>query len=84
MGVDVGSILLTEVVSEEDGQYVSYCPELGTASCGSTIDEAFSNLAEAIGVHLNALEEVGARVRVFSERSISIIPTDAAMWPMTY
>jgi predicted RNase H-like HicB family nuclease len=52
------AILLTQVVTEEDGQYVSHCPELGTVSCGSTIDEAFANLEEAIEVHLSALVEV--------------------------
>ena len=60
--VNVGNtnhaILLTQVVTEEDGQYVSHCPELGTVSCGSTLDEAFANLEEAIEVHLSALEEV--------------------------
>ena len=29
-----GYIVLTGVVEEEDGQFVSYCRELGTASCG--------------------------------------------------
>ena len=57
MGSTNHAILLTQVVTEEDGQYVSHCPELGTVSCGSTIDEAFANLEEAIEVHLNALEE---------------------------
>ena len=86
MAADDRVILLTEIVSEEDGQYVSHCPELGTASCGSTIDEAFANLQEAIDVHLNALEEVGERERVFSERDITIISlTDVgAGWATPY
>ena len=48
-------IVLTEIVEKEDDQFVSTCPELGTASCGDTIEEAFANLEEAIEVHLSAL-----------------------------
>ena len=69
-----GVIILTEVVEEECDQFVSYCQELGTSSCGDTIQEALANLEEAIWVHLNALEETGERDRVFRERNISIMP----------
>ena len=53
--------------------FVSTCIELGTASCGDTIQEAFENLEEAIAVHLNALEELGETERVFHERGIEIL-----------
>ena len=66
------SIVLTSVVEPEGEMFVSTCPELGTASCGDTIQEAFENLEEAITVHLNALEELGERERVFRERGIEI------------
>ena len=65
-------IILTEVVEKEGDQFVSTCRELGTASCGDTIEEAFSNLEEAIEVHLSALEETGERERVFTERGIEV------------
>ena len=52
------TVHLTGVVEQEGEQYVSKCLELGTSSCGDTIEEAFSNLEEAINVHLGALCEV--------------------------
>lgn len=85
MGSTDHAILLTQVVTEEDGQYVSHCPELGTVSCGSTIDEAFANLEEAIEVHLNALEEVEELERVFHERGITVMPIESlAAWGTPY
>ena len=72
-GTVEGVIVLTEVVEEEESQFASYCRELGTSSCGDTIEEAFANLEEAIAVHLNALEETGERERFFRERNINII-----------
>ena len=64
--------MLTGIVEKEDGQYASHCPELGTASCGDTIEEAFSNLEEAIEVNLNALEESETIDSVLRERHIRI------------
>ena len=69
-----GMIVLTQIVEEEGEQFVSYCLELGTASCGDTIEEALHNLEEAIEVHLNALEETGEWERVFREKNITIRP----------
>ena len=78
-----GYVLLTQVVEEEeDGQYAAHCPELGVATCGDTIEEAFSNLRDAIEVHLNALEEVGTRERVLQERNIVIHPSTATHEPV--
>ena len=68
-----GVVILTSVVEEEGDQFVSFCTELGTASCGDSgdsIEEALDNLQEAIWVHLNALEQTGERERVFQERGI--------------
>ncbi len=65
------TVILTGIVEEEDGQFVSTCCELGTSSCGDTVQEAFANLEEAIWVHLTALEEVGELDRVLRERNIS-------------
>ncbi len=69
-----GVIILTEVVEEEGDLFVSTCKELGTSSCGDSIEEALSNLEEAIWVHLNALQETGERDRVFREKGIDIRP----------
>ncbi len=68
----IGYIVLTGVAEEEDGQFVSYCLELGTASCGDTISEALDNLGEAIELHLEGLEEVGELERTLRERNIRV------------
>ena len=69
-----GVIVLTTLVEPEGDKYVSWCEELGTASCGDTVEEAFENVLEAIEVHLNGLEEIGETERVFEERGITVVP----------
>ena len=63
---------ITIVIQPEDGMYAAYCNELGTVSCGDTIDEAFRNILEAVELHLNALEDLGERPRFFRERGIKL------------
>ena len=72
-GESTGYIILTGIVEEEDGQFASYCRELGTASCGDTITEALENLGDAIDVHLMGLEEVGELERTLRERQIQVV-----------
>ena len=59
-------------VHEEDGQFVSVCPQLGTASCGATRDEALRNLKDAVELHLTVLDEEGELVRLLSERGVVV------------
>ena len=61
---------LTGLVEEEDGLFASYCPELGTASCGDTPGEALANLREAVSLHLEGLADVGELERTLTERNI--------------
>ncbi len=42
----------TAVVHKEENMYVATCPEIGTASQGSTIEEAVVNLKEATELYL--------------------------------
>jgi len=70
------AIRLTFVVQEEDGQYSAVCHPLETASCGNTIDEALSNLREAVQLHLEALEEAGLRDEWFAEHGIEFLDGD--------
>lgn len=42
----------TAVVHLEEDIYVAECPEVGTVSQGSTIDEAINNLKEASELYL--------------------------------
>jgi predicted RNase H-like HicB family nuclease len=43
---------LTVVIRSENPVYVSWCPELNVASQGETIDEAISNLKEALELYI--------------------------------
>ena len=45
-------MLVTAVLTPEDDGYVAYNPETGTASQGDTIEEALSNLREAVELYL--------------------------------
>ena len=65
-------ITLTIAIKEADSQYAARCIELGTASCGDTLDEAFENIKEAVIVDLNALEVTGERERLFNDHGIEI------------
>jgi predicted RNase H-like HicB family nuclease len=50
---------LSATIWEEEGVYVSKCPELGVASCGDTPEEALSNLKEAVELYLDNARELG-------------------------
>jgi predicted RNase H-like HicB family nuclease len=69
-----GHIRLTFKAYREGKQWVSECLELGTASCGDTIEQAFDALDDATLLYLQTLEDEGERARVFNERGIDIIP----------
>ena len=43
---------LTAVLHKEEDLYVAECPELGTVSQGSTVEEAIANLKEATELYL--------------------------------
>lgn len=43
---------LTAVMHKEEDLYVAECPEVGTVSQGTTIEDALSNLKEATELYL--------------------------------
>ena len=43
---------LTAIVYKEENLYVAECPEVGTVSQGTTIEEAVANLKEATELYL--------------------------------
>jgi predicted RNase H-like HicB family nuclease len=67
-----GYVVLTCSLHQEKDQWVSICPELGISSFGSTIDEAKNSLHELVTLHINTLEDIGERARVFKEHHIEI------------
>lgn len=46
------SKIFTAVMHKEDDMYIAQCPEVGTYSQGSTIEEAVYNLKEATELYL--------------------------------
>jgi len=44
--------ILTAVLHEEEGMYIAECPEVGTFSQGTTIEDAVNNLKEATELYL--------------------------------
>ena len=68
----ISHVVLTLLIHEEDGQYVSRCSELGTASCGDTIDEALQNIKEATLLYVNSLEATGELERIFRRKGIQV------------
>lgn len=67
-----GYVVVTGTLEREGDQFVSYCPEFGTSSCGDSSDEAFENLGDAIKVHIDAMHETGELARFFRERNIRV------------
>ncbi len=43
---------LTALITKEEDMYVAKCPETGTVSQGSTLEEAINNLREATELYL--------------------------------
>ncbi len=50
---------LTGVFWHEGNDVVSKCPQLGVASCGATMEEAMSNLREAVALYLDNAKKLG-------------------------
>ena len=46
---------LCAVVRQEEALYVAECPEVGTVSQGTSIEEALANLSEATELYLEEL-----------------------------
>lgn len=59
-------------VSEEEGGFSSVCSELDIASCGDTLEEAISNLQEAVSLTVDVLREDGVLTRVLREKGVRI------------
>lgn len=56
---------LTAIIEREENLYVALCPELDIASQGATVEQARSNLAEAVELFFEAAgpTEVQNRLR---------------------
>ena len=43
---------LSAIITKEEDTYIARCPEVGTVSQGSTLEEAIENLKEATSLYL--------------------------------
>ena len=58
---------LTAIIEREGDGYVSLCPEMDIASQGATVDEARSNLKEALDLFFEAASAPEIAGRLCSE-----------------
>jgi len=58
---------LTAIIEREGDGYVSLCPELDVASQGDTIEEARSNLVEALELFFETASPAEMRERLHEE-----------------
>ena len=62
-----GSRRLTAVIEREEDGYVAFCPELDIASQGETIEEARSNLVEALSLFFESADPSEVDRRLHAE-----------------
>ncbi len=71
-------IQLTAIIWEEEGDYVSKCPELEVASAGGSPEEALKNLKEAVELYLenmkalNMIEEITSTLKTSAKFTSTI------------
>ena len=47
-----GYVVLTGYTEPEDDGFNAYCPELGVATCGDTVEEVLDSLQDALEVYI--------------------------------
>ncbi|MBI4585860.1 MAG: type II toxin-antitoxin system HicB family antitoxin [Planctomycetes bacterium] len=63
----MGKKHLTAIIEREGNGYVSLCPELDIASQGNTVEEAKSNLQEALELFFETASPSELKKRLYSE-----------------
>lgn len=61
------------VVMRENNSYSSWCPDLDVASQGDSVEEAISNLKEALELHIECLS--GSQIKELTARQASRLIT---------
>ena len=65
--------VFTAVIQREEDMYVALCPELDIASQGTTIQEARSNLQEAIELFFEEADPQEIEERLHEEQYVSSV-----------
>ena len=68
----------TAIIEKEENGYVSLCPELDIASQGETVEEARSNLIEALELFFETADPTEIRRRL-QKHQIFITPLEVAV-----
>ena len=71
-------IILTFEFSQESGQWVGLCLELGTSTFSDTLEQTRLELQEAVELQLNEVERLGFIQDYLSENHVRVVPVDAA------
>lgn len=68
------TIAFTSLIFKEGEAFVSYCPELGVASCGDTVEDARQRLSEAVRLFLEESQRMGTLQDILQEEGF--VPGD--------
>ena len=69
---------LTAVLHREEDRYVAECPDVGTVSQGTTVEEAVSNLKEATALYLEEFPLREDRRSIIT--TFKVIPAAGIEW----
>ena len=76
-----GYVVLTGTIEPEDDGFNAYCPELGVATCGDTIEEVLDGLQDALEVYIEDGADLGILDRDFRKGGVEVktgpLPTDS-------
>lgn len=64
---------LTALLQKEDDMYVATCPEIGTVSQGSTVEEAIKNLKEATELYLEEFPRKKTQHPIITSFEVSVV-----------
>lgn len=62
----------TAILHREEDMYVADCPEVGTVSQGSTVEEALANLKEATELYLEEFPPKGTEKALMTTFEVAI------------
>ena len=67
----------TAMIYREDGGYVALCPELDVASQGDSVEDASSNLREAVELFLECADPSEVTARMHGEVFVAMLEVRA-------
>ena len=72
--IPTGVIVLTVEYLEEADMWVGQCLELGTPAEAATLKELRTGLAQAVGLQLQQMEELGYIGEFLNDHGVAILP----------